>query len=147
MAMELILDAIMRDKLTPKDVDGLILAIFSDMQINHSMPAGHQSNAGVQLMYDGVKRRFSEAGMQMHGEPFPVPHLLFWNLANTMGSPCESTTKNVTMFSGFSPALLHNFCENGVEALKQANPWTTLRDSLNSNARYTCIEDYIIKYC
>ena len=146
-AMELILGAIIKDKLTPKDVDGLILAIFSDMQINSSMPAGQQSNAGVQLMYDGVKRRFSEVGMQMYGEPFPVPHLLFWNLAHTMGSPCESTTKNVTMFSGFSPALLNNFCENGVEALKQANPWTTFRDNLTSNTRYNCIGDYIIKYC
>jgi hypothetical protein len=142
MALDRILTCIVDNKLKPKDTEGLVLAIFSDMQINAAMPAGQQTNTSFKLMYRDIEEKFTQVGMRLHGEPFPVPHILFWNLRSTLGSPCESTIKNVTMFSGFSPSLLNEFCKNGIEALKNATPWDTLKTALN-NPRYDCIEHFI----
>jgi hypothetical protein len=142
MALDRILTCIVDKKLKPKDTEGLVLAIFSDMQINAAMPAGQQTNTAFKLMYRDIEEKFTQVGMKLYGEPFPVPHILFWNLRSTLGSPCESSIKNVTMFSGFSPALLNGFCKNGIEALKNATPWETLKTTLN-NPRYDCIEHFI----
>jgi len=142
MALDRILSCIVDKKLKPKDTKGLVLAIFSDMQINSAMPAGQQTNTAFKLMYKDIEGKFAEVGMKLYGEPFPVPHILFWNLRSTLGSPCESSMKNVTMFSGFSPSLLNGFCQNGIDALKNATPWETLKSTLN-NSRYDCIEDFI----
>jgi hypothetical protein len=42
--------------------------------------------------------------------------------------------------SGFSPALLNLFCEQGLEALQSCTPWSLLNKSLE-NARYTIMSN------
>jgi hypothetical protein len=53
-------------------------------------------------------------------------------LRQTTGFPVASNQANVTMFSGFSPALLNNFCNKGLEGLKNVDPWSQLVDSLDN---------------
>ena len=66
--------------------------------------------------------------------------MLFWNLRNTNGFPSLSSEKNVSMMSGFSPALLNLFCDKGVEALQSCTPWSILEQSLDNN-RYKIMAD------
>jgi hypothetical protein len=40
------------------------------------------------------------------------------------------------MMSGFSPALLNIFCEQGITALQACTPWSMLEETLE-NERYT----------
>jgi hypothetical protein len=44
------------------------------------------------------------------------------------------------MMSGFSPALLNLFCEQGLSSLESCTPWSLLVKSL-SNDRYKIMED------
>ena len=50
----------------------------------------------------------------IHADMCKAPHIVFWNLRKTTGFPSLSTDQNVSMLSGFSPALLYVFCEKGV---------------------------------
>ena len=126
-AMRLILDVIVQNKLPASEVDGLILAIFSDMQIDF------QSNESLtETMWENIERLFHETGIQVCGEPYKPPHILFWNLRHTGGSPVLSSQKGATMFSGFSPALLNDFAENGLDAFRDFTPWNMLMQQLSS---------------
>jgi hypothetical protein len=131
LALKMMLDAIEEKKLTPEDVDGLILAIFSDMQIDGS--TGHE-NLGLD-MYSSIVQKFNDLGMRMWGRPFAAPHLLFWNLRSTDGFPTLSSVQNASMMSGFSPTLLNLFSEKGMSAFESCTPWSLLLQSLE-NERY-----------
>jgi hypothetical protein len=61
--------------------------------------------------------------------PLKPPHIVFWNLRKTTGFPCLSTDENVSMMSGFSPALLNVFCQKGINGLKNYTPWNTLNET------------------
>ena len=65
-----------------------------------------------------------------------VPHILFWNLKSTSGFPTLSNQKNVSMFSGFSPILLNQFCEKGIDFLNSVSPWSQIVSML-SHQRYS----------
>ena len=93
-----------------------ILAIFSDMQ----MDAADKTNTSMDTLYNTVEKLFTETGKEIYGQPLKPPHILFWNMSSTKGFPCLSTAKNVSMLSGWSPALLNLFCEKGMEALTLA---------------------------
>ena len=122
--LKLILDALVAQQVPPKDVEGLVLAIFSDMQINQadasymSCPRQRPSMSGT------IHQMYQDAG-------YTCPHILFWNLRSTSGFPCLSSEPNTSMMSGFSPALLNAFCEKGMEALQTATPWNMMLDILN----------------
>jgi hypothetical protein len=93
---------------------------------------------------------FKEGGMRTsHKRPYDPAHLVFWNLRSTSGFPALSTQQNVSMLSGFSPALLNSFCEKGMEAFDNCTPWNIFLDSLN-NKRYewttSVINDVFITY-
>jgi len=118
-ALRLILEALQEQQVPPAETEGLVLAIFSDMQINQA-----DSRFGTKDMQETVAAMYAEAG-------YPCPHLLFWNLRHTDGFPCLSTVSGASMMSGFSPSLLNAFCEQGAEALQQATPWQMLVDTLN----------------
>ena len=144
-AFDNILNAIVAGKLTPEQVDGMILAIFSDMQMNTAIDSNNggkytkevfEANKNTYVLYQVMEKKYADAGMQLWGKPFTPPHILFWNLRATTGFPCTSNQANVTMFSGFSPALLNNFCNKGLEGLKNVDPWSQLVDSLD-NPRFT----------
>lgn len=138
-AMKVILDAIIEKKLTPEQVSGLVLAVFSDMQIDQA-EGGSRFNSVT--LYDSITKMYEDAGNRLYGKPFKSPHILFWNLRSTDGFPCLSSQKNVSMMSGFSPALLSMFCEKGLNALQSTTPWMGLLESMNK-PRYQCLEDKV----
>jgi Mg-chelatase subunit ChlD len=134
-ALKMILDAIIAQKLKPEDVEDMVLAIFSDMQMDEA------DSTSTKLM-ESIEKRYAEAGNRLWGKPFKAPHILFWNLRTTNGFPTLSTQNNASMMSGFSPALLNLFCEEGLSALQSCTPWSLLVKSLK-NERYKPMDDYI----
>jgi len=131
-ALDLILKTLIEKNIPPEDTKGLVLAIFSDMQIDD----GHRGFGGPQYMtmYSEIEHRYLAAG-------YEVPHILFWNLRATNGFPCLSTQSNTSMMSGYSPSLLNLFCEKGVDALQECTPWSNLVESL-SVPRYEKLAKY-----
>ena len=147
-ALNLILDAIVENKMAPEDVENMTLVMLSDMQIDEAEPrdsynlAPAGSSKKRESLYESIKEKYAAAGIRVHGKPYNPPHLLFWNLRNTSGFPCLSTETNVSMMSGFSPALLNLFCEKGIESLQSCTPWSILTQSLENN-RYKILGDYL----
>lgn len=146
-ALNLILDTIVENKMEPEDVENMTLVILSDMQIDQAEqgdPYSSSRNGAKkrEAIYDSIKEKYTAAGMRVHGKPYKPPHILFWNLRNTTGFPCLSNEKNVSMMSGFSPALLKLFCDNGTDALQSCTPWSILTQSLENN-RYKILGDYL----
>jgi hypothetical protein len=134
-ALKMILDAIILQKLKPEDVEDMVLAIFSDMQMDQA------DNKSSSLM-DSIEKQYADAGQRLWGKPFKAPHILFWNLRSTSGFPTLSTQKNASMMSGFSPALLNLFCEEGLEALQSCTPWSLFVKGLE-NERYKVLDQHI----
>ena len=134
-ALRMILDAIILQKLKPEDVEDMVLAIFSDMQMD-------QADRNSTSLMDSIEKQYADAGQRLWGKPFKAPHILFWNLRSISGFPTLSTQKNASMMSGFSPALLNLFCEEGLEALQSCTPWSLFVKSLE-NERYKLLDQYI----
>ena len=140
-AFDRILEAIIEKKLTPDQVDGMILGIFSDMQIDDPAVT---APADMESFYQSMETKYAEAGVRLWNKPFKPPHILFWNLRSTTGFPCMSSQNNVSMMSGFSPALLNFFCEKGLDALNSCTPWSVLVAQMNK-PRYQCLEDKLME--
>jgi len=137
-ALNLILDAIIDSKLSPEEVQDMVLVIFSDMQIEE---CGINSNKAI--MYDLIKEKYSESGIRLYGKPFKPPHILFWNLKSTNGFPCLSIQRNVSMMSGYNSSLLNTFCEKGISALfNSSTTWSILIKTLRSK-RYKIMDKMI----
>jgi len=134
-ALKMILDAIVTQKLKPEDVEDMVLAIFSDMQMD-------QADCKSTSLIASIENQYAEAGIRLWGNPFKVTHILFWNLRSTSGFPTLSTQKNSSMMSGFSPALLNIFCEEGINALQSCTPWSLFIKSL-TNERYEPLDTHI----
>lgn len=133
-ALQLILDAIVAAKISPAEVQDMVLVILSDMQMDAA-----ENKMGRATLFDEIQQKYADAGNALLGEPYKAPHILFWNLESTSGFPTTSTQKNATMVSGFSPAFLNLFCEKGIDSLQSTSPWTLLESSL-SNSRYSIME-------
>lgn len=138
-ALNLILEAIVQHKLQPIDVEDMVLTILSDMQID---AADNSFKAGS--MMELIERKYAETGMRLFNKPFKAPHILFWNLQSTSGFPALSCQKNASMMSGFSPALLNLFCEEGLEALHSCTPWSLFLKSLDLE-RYKVLEKKLLE--
>ena len=134
-ALKMILDAIVQNKLAPDDVEDMVLAIFSDMQMD-------EADRNQPSLIANIEAQYADAGMRLWGKPFKTPHILFWNLRSTNGFPTLSSQKNASMMSGFSPALLNLFCEEGLNALQTCTPWSLFIKSL-SNERYNPLDKII----
>ena len=128
-ALSLILDTIVAHRLKPEDVENMTLAIFSDMQIDNA-------SDNTLDMYSKINKLYADTGIKLWNKPFTTPHILFWNLRSTNGFPTMSTTTNTTMMSGYSPILLNEFCNKGIDALKNYTPYKQLCESLD-NSRYS----------
>lgn len=135
-ALNMILDAIVEAKMEPEDVEGLTLAIFSDMQ----MDAADSSYRDTNALFDRIKAKYADAGIRVKGKPYKPPHILFWNLRSTSGFPALSSQTNASMMSGFSPALLNLFCEQGIDSLQSCSPWSLFLKGLE-NERYLIMEN------
>ena len=131
-ALNLILDAIVQQKLQAEDVEDMVLTILSDMQID-------SADSKAASLIDLIEQKYAQAGIRVCGKPYKPPHILFWNLQPGTGFPTLSTRPNTSMMSGFSPALLNLFCEQGLNALQSASPWSLLIKSLE-NPRYSALD-------
>jgi len=137
-ALKMILNAIIAKKLHPDEVSNMTLVILSDMQCDDA----DTDNRGPTL-YESIETMYAETGNTLFGKPFKPPHILFWNLRSTSGFPSLSTQPNVSMMSGFSPALINLFCEQGMDALQDCTPWSILLKTLE-NERYNILGSRII---
>ena len=138
-ALKMILDAIVENKMEPECVENMVLAIFSDMQMDCACESNYST------LFANIERLYNETGIRVHGKPYKPPHILFWNLRSTNGFPTLSTQKGASMMSGFSPSLLDLFCEKGMDALHSCTPWNLFMQVLD-NKRYKKLEDFIIQH-
>jgi hypothetical protein len=139
-ALNMILNTIIAKKLHPDEVSNMTLVILSDMQCDDA--DADTDNRGATL-YESIETMYAETGNTLFGKPFKPPHILFWNLRSTSGFPSLSTQPNVSMMSGFSPALINLFCEQGMDALQDCTPWSILLKTLE-NERYTMLGNRIV---
>lgn len=137
-ALNLILDAIIQQSLPAEDVEDMVLTILSDMQMDSADSSCSNSNSNT--LIDSITTKYAEAGIRVCGKPYKPPHILFWNLRSSTGFPTLSTQPNASMMSGFSPALLNLFCEQGIDALQSCSPWSLFLKSLE-NPRYNVLGD------
>lgn len=137
-ALDLILDACVEKKLSNTEVGNLVLVVFSDMMMEKADK--HQGK-----LYEIMEKKFEDAGVRSTGLPYKPPHILFWNLRSTNSFPILSNQKNVSMMSGYSPALLNQFCETGMETLHSLTPWSLFTQVLN-NERYLRMENQAIHW-
>lgn len=133
-ALNMILDAIIQNKMSPEDVQDMVLVVLSDMQMDSG------DNCDKNVLYQIMEEKYAKAGNRVHGKPYKPPHILFWNLRSTDGFPSLSSQANCSMMSGFSPALLNFFCEKGMEGLQSCSPWGVLEQTLE-NERYKILAD------
>lgn len=135
-ALQLVADACVEKNVPPAQVKDLVLAIFSDMEIDYA-------DSSARTMDEQITKMFHDAGMRSKFNiPYEAPHRLYWNLRSTSGFPSLSATENVSMMSGFSPVLLNSFTSKGMEALQNFTPWRMLLDQLN-NDRYSWARDAV----
>ena len=153
-ALKMILDVLVENDVPPADSENMVLAIFSDMQIDtaiHKNPTIDTSRVPSHIgymdtMYDCIVKLYREAGLRSkYNKPYLPPHILFWNLRKTSGFPVLSTQRNVSMLSGYSSTLLNILCEKGVDGLKEFTPRKMLKDMLN-NERYKILEEDLSEY-
>jgi hypothetical protein len=135
MAMDMILDIFIKNKVNAKDVEDLCLVVFSDMQFDNSQ--GYETN-NFKTIIPLLKEKFAEAGKKVCCMPYNMPHIIFWNLRSTNGFPSLSTDENVSMLSGYSPMLLNEFVDKGKDFLEKLVPYTMLSETLNKD-RYNII--------
>lgn len=138
-ALNMILEVIIENNMKPEEVEDIVLAVFSDMQ----MDCAEGSKSSYKTLYKTIEEKYEFAGIRLHGKAFKPPHILFWNLTSTTGFPTLYNEKNVSMMSGFSSSLLNDFCESGISGLQKATPYSQLMNSLN-NERYKRMEDYMM---
>ena len=136
---DMVLNAIIEKKLTPAQAKGFILAVFSDMQFDAA------SGGNMDTIYEVMLKKYAEAGIRLHGEPFELPHLLFWNMSAGNGFPVMSTFKNTTFVSGYNPSQLNLFCEKGLDFLSTMTPWSMLVHSIDK-PRYKCLEVKMVEF-
>jgi len=137
-AMDLILDTIVENNIHPSEVSGLVLAVFSDMQMDDGTNGGYTVSENIRKMYH-------DAGIRsQYREPYTPPHILWWNLRTSSGFPEISSTKNTTMLSGYSDALLNSFFEKGTGALEDFTPKKMIYDILDKE-RYSPLENLFYK--
>jgi len=135
-AFKMVLDACIQNQVPSNEVEQMVIAIFSDMQIDCNCISASPYNDKV--LADQIDTMYADKG-------YVTPHLLFWNLRSTQGFPTLSTSKNVTALSGYSSTLLNVFCDKGIGALKEFTPQRMLQDLLN-HERYTIMENAVISY-
>lgn len=133
-AMRLLLRSCITQDLPPDEVKNMVLVVLSDMAIDEADRNAHS-------MHELIKTLFADAGKYTtHRVPYEPCHLLYWNLRSTNGFPTLATEKNVSMLSGYSPAMLTQFYEKGLDALEGFTPWSCLWDQLN-HPRYQWVRN------
>lgn len=100
-AIDLILEVCVVSKLNSEQIPDLL--ILSDMQFDQAQGDLHSV---WETHYESIVRKFSEAGINVCGQPWPAPTIIFWNLrSDTPGVPADADIPGVKLLSGFSPSL------------------------------------------
>lgn len=137
-ALDMILNTAIANNISPFEMQNFTLLICSDMQIDQC----RTDYSGT--MFNRIEKKYADAGINsVYKTPYPLPHIVFWNLRSTTGFPSLSSTVNTSMLSGNSPVLLNAFSENGCEMLKSLTPWNVLVNELNNN-RYNKLEEVVV---
>jgi Domain of unknown function (DUF2828) len=165
-ALDMILAVIEKNRIPATECENMVLAIFSDMQIdsNLAMMNGHEpiysfqdTNVSVsesylanarsnwKTLYQTIQQKYHDVGIRLYGVPIKPPHILFWNLRKTSGFPSLSTQENTSMMSGFDAGVLNLFCEHGFDALRGLNSAKML-DRILSVGRYDVMEQAIKEF-
>jgi len=126
-ALELILDSVVKARLTNDVVKDIALVILSDMQMN-----GNFNEQMSNSMWDLIKEKYAEAGKSVHGVPYDVPCIVFWNLRTTTGFPTLTNQPGASMMSGSNPNLINSFCKNGLTELRSMTPWDIMLRNLHT---------------
>jgi len=135
-----ILDGLVRAEVNPSETKNIILAVYSDMQIDAAQGWGDGDQS---TMLELIKRKFAEAGLRSKFRtPYVQPHILFWNLRKTSGFPATAFDENVSFLSGYSSTLLNVFETKGIDELRKMTPYKLLSDILR-NPRYNIGSDFI----
>lgn len=129
-ALKMILNSCVENSVPNEVVKNLVLAIFSDMQIDVA-DSGFAKKKDT--LFEGIRREFVENGYTN------IPHILFWNLRSTSGFPSLSSTENTTMLSGFSASLMNDFSKRGMEAIREYSPYESMVESFEKK-RYSILE-------
>lgn len=110
-ALELIYHVVKTNKLSQEDVPDMI--VFSDMQFDEARGQGGYNNNNVkswQTTHETIKAAFNKLGLEICGQPYDPPRIIYWNLRGNsisgIHAPVEADCENVQMLSGFSPALM-----------------------------------------
>ena len=136
-ALRLVASACRANSVTPDDVANLTLIICSDMQVNEACSCASVDSP----MDERVVRIFEEAGRDSaHGQPYPTPHVVWWNMRQTEGFPSSTAHPNMTMLSGYSDKILESLAKKGRMGLTDTTPWAFLRDAL-THERYSWVDD------
>jgi hypothetical protein len=162
----MILAVIEKNRIPAAECENMVLAIFSDMQIdsNLAMMNGHEpiynfqdTNVSVsesylanarsnwKTLYQTIQQKYHDVGIRLYGVPIKPPHILFWNLRKTAGFPSLSTQENTSMMSGFDAGVLNLFCDHGLDALRGLNSAKML-DRILSVGRYDVMERAIKEF-
>ena len=110
------------------------LCILTDMQMNCDEMFGYSKTVD-----NGIKTRFEELGVEMHGTPFERPRTVHWNLrGDTEGYPVTAHENNVQAITGYSASLL-DLILTGKPA---PTPYETMRRKLDGE-RYEPVREVI----
>ena len=130
-ALNLILDSVVKARLTNDVVKNIVLVILSDMQIEE------QYNEKMsESMFSLIRDKYAEAGRLVHGIPYDIPNIMFWNLRTTKGFPVMTTQMGASMMSGSNPAIINSFCSSGLSELRTLTPWDNMLTLLQAE-RYS----------
>ena len=127
-ALDLILDSVVKARLTNDVVKNIVLVILSDMQIEEQ----HNEKMS-ESMFSLIRDKYAEAGRLVHGIPYDMPNIMFWNLRTTSGFPVMTTEMGASMMSGSNPAIINSFCSSGLSELRTLTPWDNMLTLLNSD--------------
>ena len=142
-AMNLILDTIIQNKIPSSEVENLVFVIFSDMQFDRYKTQDNSTmNTTINTIRNVFAQKYDEAGRQICGSGYKVPHIIFWNMKSTNSFPELSYQSNVSMMSGYSPLLLNEYMSKGASGTEQMTPWLKLNNMLNSS-RYNNLKKLI----
>ena len=130
-ALDLILDSVVKARLTNDVVKNIVLVILSDMQIEEQ----HNEKMS-ESMFSLIRDKYAEAGRLVHGIPYDIPNIMFWNLRTTKGFPVMTTQMGASMMSGSNPAIINSFCSSGLSELRTLTPWDNMLTLLQTE-RYS----------
>ncbi len=135
-----ILDGLVSAEVNPSETRNIILAVYSDMQIDAARGWGEGNQS---TMLELIKNKFAEAGLRSKFRtPYAQPHILFWNLRKTSGFPATAFDENVSFLSGYSSTLLNVFETKGIDELRKMTPYKLLSDILK-NPRYNIGAEFV----